>query len=414
MNVTKEPTSPESVRVLPVSVLTVGLDIATLSLVTSAVHAEGVSRLESVEALDAARLFVDVAGGPIIAIIDRSALVKALAFPDTVHVILLAGPSERGEPIAGVDEVLARPLRVDDLRSRLRIAARALSRSRTSPVDVLAQALAAERSGEVIVASGDESARVHVEQGRIVWVHRSQRAASVRQLLSRAGANIDEEGVRDLLEESRRTRQHFADVVVSWGLVEPAALREALRQHLAEELAIVLGWPSASAAFVADHRASSSAARVSFSGPELGLRARSLSRVSTLQDLPAVEIPSVGDRSVEAWLERVRAIEHVLGSALVDPKMGRVVGSLGFASSEMTIVWEMARAFTAMGEGAEEILATAHDKAFLVRAAPLLGGLVFVVRFDSARLSPAMARIVVSRVSPPRAEGAASSSERLE
>ncbi len=404
MDASKASAPSPSTRGLAVSVLTVGIDGETLALVTSALDAEGISRLESVPALDAARGIVDADDGPIIAIIDRSALVKALAFPDRVHVMVLAGPSEREGQIVGVDEVLARPLRADNLRSRLRIAARALCRLHAGTADVLAQSLGSGRSGEVIVASGDESARIHLERGRIVWVHRSQHAASIRSLLARAGANIDDDSVRDILDESRKSRKHFADVIVGWGLVSPGALREALRQHLSEELTVVLAWPSASATFVADNRPN--AAPISFTGKELGLRAQSGARVSTLQNLPAVANPTVADQKVERWLERALAAEHVVGSALVDPKLGRVVGSAGFATSEMTLVWEMARAFTAMGEGAEEILATGSERAFLVRAAPTLGGLIFVVRFDPVRLSPAMARIVVSRITLSGAEAA--------
>lgn len=396
------PQAPDSARGRDYLVLTVGVDTATLTVLATAAQAECPGRLESVASLDAARRFVDEAGRPVIAFIDRAVMEKALAFPDYVHVIVLAGPSDPGDSPLGVDEVMARPLRVEELRSRIRIAGRALGRARAGTADVLNAALGSERSGEVIVSGIEESARIHVEHGRIVWVQRPLHPVSVKQLLDRAGASLDDQAIKDLLDESRETRRHFADVVVSWGVVAPENLREALRRHLQEELAIILGWSDASATFVADNRARRS--ELSFSSAELALKPRRMTRVSTIQNMPVVQAPMPDRVAVEEWLDRVCGIEHVLSCALVDTKLGRVVGGRGFVASEMTLLWEMARAFTAMGELADEILATAHDRAFLVRAVPALGELVFVVRFDAARLSPAMARIVVSRAVPARAD----------
>lgn len=403
MRVPPIPPAPDSERGRDYLVLTVGVDSATLAVLAAAAQVECPGRLESVATLEAARRFVDEVGRPVIAFIERAAMEKSLAFPEFVHVIVLAGPSDPGSSTLGVDEVMARPLRVEELRTRIRIAARAIGRARAGAADVLNGALSSERSGEVIVSALEESARIHVEQGRVVWVHRPLHPVSVKQLLDRAGAGLDDQAVKDLLDESRETRRHFADVVVSWGIVAPESLREALRRHLQEELAVIMAWHDASATFVADNRARRS--ELSFSSEELALRPKRPPRVSTIQNLPAVKQPAPDRRSVDDWLDRICAIEHVAGCAIVDPKLGRVVGGRGFVPSDMTLLWEMARAFTAMGELADEILATAHDRAFLVRAVPALGGLVFIVRFDAVRLSPAMARIVVSRVVLGRADG---------
>jgi hypothetical protein len=58
----------------------------------------------------------------------------------------------------------------------------------------------------------------------------------------------------------------------------------------------------------------------------------------------------------------------------------------------------LATGFAALGDDGEEILATTKRTTVLVRPAPFPNKSIAVVCFDSTKLSPAMARIVVSKV----------------
>lgn len=395
-------TPPSQSGLIPRSVvlLTVGLDAVTLSQVAETVRADRFLRVESMEGLDVARKFIDATPSTaMIVLIEHTLLDRVLAFPEHVHVIALTGPGQETKLDAGIDEYLARPIRPTELRARLRVAARALASAGAGTINVLLDALASGRSGEVIVAFGDESARIHIERGNIAWVHRSQHPASIRQLVELAGGAIDDDTVRDIVEQSRESRRHFAETIIEWKIVAPDQMRDTLRRHLMGELAAVQGWMGATATFVADKRASTTS--LPFTAAELGVEARSTSRVATVTSMVATAARATLEPArVERWLERVVGIEHVRGGAVLDLATGAVHGSLGLLASQMDTVWELARAFHALGEDRDELLTTAKQWAFLVRSVPDTPTAAFVVNFDANQISPAMARILVSKAGP--------------
>lgn len=390
---------PSGIPSRSIILLTVGIDGSMLPQILETVTADTFLRLESVSSLDAARRFIESSGPtPIVVLIEHAHLDRVLSFPSWVHVIALTGPGQEVHLDMGIDEYFARPVRTMELRARLRVAARALARSGSSTTTVMLEALATGKSGEVIVAHGEESARIHIERGMIAWVHRSQHPASIRQLIGRAGGTIDDQTVRDVMDQSRQTRQHFAETVVEWNIVERDAMRDCLRRHLLEELVTIQSWDAANATFVSDQRESSTS--LAFSASELGITSRSGPRIATVTGMQVTTRPSVEPSRIEAWLDRVLLIEHVIGCAVVDLSTGSVLGSLGLLATQMNTVWELARAFHALGEDRDELLASAKQNAFLVRATPNAPNTAFAVYFDTNHLSPAMARILVSKMGP--------------
>jgi hypothetical protein len=379
--------------------MSVGLDAATEGVLMRALGRDESYTVSRSVDLASARAALDDGIRPTILVIEASMLHKLVMFPPFVHVVALAGPDRAEARAFGADEIVRRPLHADDLAARLRLAARALARDfQMTPSQTLRLALADGRAGELIVSRQDDLGRVHVEPGKIAWVHRPRHAVSIRGLLGEVGNALADETIRDIVEESRRTRRHFADVLVEWEVAPREVVREQLRQHVAAELAVILQWTDATATFVEDRRASTST--FAFDTSEVWATPQPSKRSETLQGMVAVRAEPLPDPArVQSWLDRIAAVPHVLGCALLDTRIGQVLGSRGSLSEDTDVAWEMAGGFSALGPTAEEILATTKTSAFLVRSTRPEIPAVGVVTFDPQALSPAMARILVSKVS---------------
>lgn len=268
---------------------------------------------------------------------------------------------------------------------------------RESASVLLRRVLRGASSGEIAVENGKEVARIHVDGGRLAWIHRSHQPVSVRALVEDCGSVIDDETLRRLLEESRSSRRHFGDVLVHWGIVDKQRLREALRRKVRADLGEILAWPHANATFVRGKSTLSS--ELAFDEDELPLSTPTPGRVETLTGIPAVRASEPIDESdLGVWLDRVRAIEHVVGCAILDPKRRLLLAQRDMDERLTAVAWGLAGGFIALGDDADEILATAKRTTVLVRAAPFPGRSIAVVCFDSTGLSPAMARILVGKV----------------
>jgi hypothetical protein len=337
----------------------------------------------------------------VILVAEGSALRKRRSFPTHVHVLALVGPDLAAIAALAADDLLRRPFSAAELAIRLAAAARRLmSEQRTTMRGVLGRAMRAGQSGEVIVSFGADSARVHVDHGRVAWVHRASQPVSIRSLLRALGVDVDEATCRDVFEESRASRRHFADVLVEWGLIDADRMRTALHRYIAAQIGELLAEPSLSATFVQETRAFASA--FAFDEQEI-LAPRRVSRIETLPELPQVRAPSVRPASgvphqASAWFARASCIEEVLASVLVDPRSGEMIERSGmFEESGDRIVWSLIASFVALGDDGGELLANAHGTTYLARAAPRGGG-ILVIRFESSRLSPAMARLLLARI----------------
>lgn len=380
-----------------VKLVFVGLHGAALETFQAAVDHDATFDATSAPDLASARTMLDATDAtPTILVTESSLLRKRLAFPSHVHVMAIAGPDRNAERDAGADDVVRRPLHLEDIRIRLRLAARSLTRRSQTPRDVLRDAMRSGRSGEVVVSSGESSARVHVEEGRIAWVHRAGHAVSVRALVARCGVDLDDAAARDVVEESRASRKYFGDILIEWEIVDRIAFERALKQVLEEELVALLAWDDATATFVSNQRPPSSS--IAFTEAELRFPDPPSVRIATQPDMPAVRIADAADpAAVQAWLTRMSAIPNIASCILLDERHGIVLGSSGFVEATMNVAWELAGAFSALGPESEELLASTKSFAYLVRSARPTIPAIAIVGFEVSLLSPAMARILVSK-----------------
>jgi hypothetical protein len=382
-----------------VLVVLVGLRPRAEAAFRAAIHGDDDFALALSEDLTSARHLVESRPERAVILVCEAALLeKRLDLPPNMSLWAVSGPERTSPKELGVDQIVSRPIDPDDLRARLQIAARALTAgARVAPGDALNGAIEAGSSGEVVIHRGTDFARVLLRAGRIAWVHRSGYRTSIRDLLGACGVTLDEAAVREVLEECRRSRRHFGDVLVEWDIVAPDRLREALRRHLEAALADVLEWREATALFVHEDRPATSS--LTFTAAEVMASAPRRPRVHTYQGMPAVSaaIDERDDAAVDRWLERVSKLPNVLGCALLDPRSGTVLGSRGAQDMTDNLVWGLVAAFSSLGAGKEELLATLKTTAYLVRSSVLQSRAVAVVCFDPRELSLAMARIVIAK-----------------
>jgi hypothetical protein len=102
----------------------------------------------------------------------------------------------------------------------------------------LSEGLAHPVGGEVVVRSGDVIGRIYLFKGAIAWVNCSSLAVRVRDTLL-AHSDIRAEELEAAIEEAQRTRKHFAETLLAWGLIEREWLWECLRIHNAQHLRAV-------------------------------------------------------------------------------------------------------------------------------------------------------------------------------
>jgi hypothetical protein len=102
----------------------------------------------------------------------------------------------------------------------------------------LEEGLAHPVGGEVVVRSGDAIGRIYLYKGAIAWVNCSQLRVRLRDTLL-ANSDINAEELEAALQESQQLRQHFAETLLAWGLIEREKLWECLRIHNARHLGAI-------------------------------------------------------------------------------------------------------------------------------------------------------------------------------
>lgn len=118
----------------------------------------------------------------------------------------------------------------------------------------LAEAIAREGGGEVVVRCGDDVGRVYVWRGRIAWAYLTgDRRVLTQSLIEDHGLSAQE--LREVLEDCKRSGRNFGETLVEWGLMSRENFQEALRRHVADRLRAVLALPDPLAMFVPQARA---------------------------------------------------------------------------------------------------------------------------------------------------------------
>ena len=131
-------------------------------------------------------------------------------------------------------------------------------------LDQIAGLLRSGASGEIVVSAGVDGARLHVEGGRLTWIHRVGHPIGLRELLATAGIDVGEAMVREVVDECARSRRTFGEVLIAWSVVDAATLEECVAEHLRRELVIVSRWSRARSSFT-------EGARAAITGPSFDL-----------------------------------------------------------------------------------------------------------------------------------------------
>lgn len=325
------------------------------------------------------------------------------------YTIVTLGPGEAAALVdaveAGADDVLIKPFSAESLLSRLRLAARRRASGAqflASPREALREALESGRGGEVVVRQGDQVGRVHVIDGGVAWATASGGPARVQDIVRHAGVTLDDEVVRALLEECRRTGQHFAEVLVEWSLLDATDARECVRAFIAEQLATMFSWAEAAALFLPSSRSYGAGLRFAWSevvGATLVPRAPASVGVN---EAPPMSLAWLGQATL--LVEEIAKIEGVVGAIALDAHSGTAVVSAG-DGVDADVAWSLLSALRALGEGGQEVLATRPEAAYVARA--IAGGGALIARVDLTRTTVGMARLSIQRCAEARSGGAA-------
>lgn len=114
----------------------------------------------------------------------------------------------------------------------------------------LREALADRRSGEIVLRCGDHTGRIHVVGGEIAWAQHSSQRLPLGAILKLGGVQIDPDTVQEVLEECKRERLHFIEVLEAWGLATREQSREGVRWFLVEQLRQMLAVQGATVLFL--------------------------------------------------------------------------------------------------------------------------------------------------------------------
>jgi hypothetical protein len=272
------------------------------------------------------------------------------------------------------------------------------SGSGASPREVLRDALASGRDGEVVVRRGDDVGRVYVIDGGVAWAIASGAAVRVEEIVRHAGVSLDDAAVRELIDECRRTGAHFADVLVAWGLLGAEAARECVRRFVAEQLATLLAAEDAVALFLPRARAYGGGLRFTWS--EVGV-ATIPPRAAGDEGGPAPSLAWIGAATVLAG--EVERLDGVVGVVVLDARSDAVIVGAGGYVDELVAASILA-ALRALGEGGGEVIAVRGRAAFVGRALPAGG--VIVAEIDLAAVNLGLARLSLRDLVDLRAGGA--------
>ncbi len=175
------------------------------------------------------------------------------------YVALVTGKNMRHEMLeglsAGADDFLPKPVAPDELLGRLEAAARRLG-SRFSGESGVLSALRAARQrgdGELVVTSGEHTARVFFHDGKVAWAHLSDDSSALLRFLETEAA-VRADDVREVIAECRRTGARLTDTLVAFGLLDRASLRVSLLQWTRRQLEAVRSFPEPRTLFVPKKR----------------------------------------------------------------------------------------------------------------------------------------------------------------
>jgi CheY-like chemotaxis protein len=237
---------PGSVERTPV--LVADEDSAVLALASSALSRAGYV-VRVAQNGDAAVKLSDVEPRPSVVIVDWTLTgadaaqfcqqVRASHTRGYTYIIALAANGRRAEAVhaleVGADEYLMKPFAVEELVARVGWAQRMLAAvpTKSRRLRSVLEAAARAEGGEVVVTHGETVGRIFFDGGYVIWAHLSTHPVTVTSLFEDV-AELGEDEVSEVLEETKRTGQNFVEVLIQWGLVSQEKATEVLRRSIRE------------------------------------------------------------------------------------------------------------------------------------------------------------------------------------
>lgn len=333
------------------------------------------------------------------------------------YILLVTAKSRRQDALdgldAGADDFIAKPYAPEEMLARVRVAERVIGATATSSdlvLEALAEALQSP-GGEVVARCGEAVGRIFVHEGRVAWAHVSTEPSSLVELIE-PDAGLTDEDLRGVIDECKRSRRNFGEVLISWGLVDRARLRERLRRWISRKLDTILHLPHASVLFVPETR--TYASDLTFSLDEV-LQRDAMPRsephpgpASAFADAPA---------SVRAWtsaappappallaelsrrLDEALRMEGARSAAILDSETGRCLGHKG-EPVNLDLALEQLKVARALGaaEPAEELLVSSKANLHLMRTFAEAPRYMIYAALGRAETTLAMARLQLASI----------------
>ncbi len=317
---------------------------------------------------------------------------------------------------AGVDDVLLKPITAPRLLSRLRLAVRRCS----SPArlvgtlrDALHEGLASPHGGEVVVRQGTRVGHVFVNNGGIVWANVSGEPLRLGGVVKSAGVVLDEQDAAAVIDECRREKMHFADVLVRWGYLDQAGARECVRRLVAEQLGLLLAMQDATALFLPGSRAYDG--KVSFPLEQVAPPSNAPPADPAIVRDAVIELPKDRRARNAEWAADAIKLDGATAAALLDRHTSMQWAQSG-GDIDGTLAWSLLETLSALGAGAEDVVAVRNGMGFLGRVVDQWT--VLVVGFDLGKTTLGLARssmaTLVDRRRGRREAAAAEAAERGE
>lgn len=315
------------------------------------------------------------------------------------YIYLLSGRQREDDILAafdaGADEFIGKPFDTQTVLARIQATDRRLQAGSTSGATrIMAVLQEASRgaTGEVIVRNPQQVGRVLYHRGRVIWVQLSG-GAPVQTLLAELG--VTSRDAQAVLEECRKRRLPFNDTLVSWGLVEPEALRRRFLIEFTRRLESILALPAALAFFAPTTHSFESGFSYALDEFELSPRpSGENARTSDTKPRPITQPPPPGWHTL---LDEVRDFEGMRSVAIVEADSHLVRLSAGQPVRE-DLVRHLARVVDLEGgESFDDLLLSSASSYHLMRR--VAGGVLLYVCVDRAQNpNVALVRIRMSQM----------------
>jgi CheY-like chemotaxis protein len=320
------------------------------------------------------------------------------------YVILVTSRAKQRDVLegleAGADDFIAKPYPPNELLARVRVGERALGARQPRANAVLSVLREASRGGggEVVVREGEVVGRIFFFEGLVVWAHVSSDPGSLLAQLNQE-PSISRQEMQLVIEECQRTGRNFGEVLIEWGLVGRAALREQLQRWMRRKIQILLALQDPEVLFVPQTRRF--VGELAFSldellppeldshaGPRLSVVPRPLAIASRMAH--AGEMPPW----CTSFLHQVMALEGVLGACVSTLETGSIVGRAGL-DLDPDSTWAQIKIFNSTGEheAIDDLLVSSATRYHLARLLANHAGFLLHVVVDRSQSTLAFLRM---------------------